>query len=104
MCTKEEQLFNYLQTYGFVLPLGSPCNCWANAEAGGSCSQGLRCLCRPAPWAGAERRLTALPAAEGASCGCSSGAGTNQTWPLYQDTQVVSIINGYQLVVFKSQF
>lgn len=82
MCLEEKLGLNHLQCGGFVLPLGSPCNCWANAEAGGSCWQGLRCLCHPAPWAGVERKPTALPAAEGASCGCSSEAGTNQTWPL----------------------
>lgn len=48
----------------------------------GSCSRGLQCPCHPAPLAGAERRPTAPPAAEGASCGCLSGVGTSLTWPL----------------------
>lgn len=63
-------------------PWGSPCSCWAGAAAGGSCWWGSRCPCRPAPWAGAGRRPTARPAAAGASCGCSSEVGTNQTWLL----------------------
>lgn len=82
--SKSGEIVHRLMICGSVLPSGSPCSCWADAEAGGSCSRGLRCLCHPAPWAGAERKLTALPAAGGASCGYSSEAGTNQTWPLYQ--------------------
>lgn len=92
MCVYEGlKMVSLLQRWGFMLLLGSPCSCWANAGAGGSCWQGLRCRCRPAPSAGAERRLTARPAAGGASCGCSSGAATNQTWPLSQDTPQVRL-------------
>lgn len=86
--SKNGEIVHRLKICGSVLPWGSPCSCWADAEAGGSCSRGLRCPCHPAPWAGAERRPTALPAAGGASCGYSSEAGTNQTWPLYQGTQI----------------